>query len=222
VAGTLVVAGRDEEALTLLEGVFERLRIDPKLGRTLLPGSVLGLQQQIHLRNGRVAEAIAASRAEVELLRARGAAVDPMLRTEAEMSLAISLIAAGTPAALAEARPLVERAEAAAEAGFHSGHAEVPGRLLARIDAAEGDLAAARRRLEQALATAERAGHGTSAEAAEMRLELGLVLERAGDVEAARRQLLDAESLLFRRRGRDAPETLKARAALARLATRAS
>ena len=222
VAGTLFVAGRYEEALVLLEGIVERLRADPKLGRTLLPGSVYGVQQQILLRLGRVAEAVAASRSEVELLRARGIAVDPVLRTEAEMSLAVALVAAGTPAELAEARQLVERAQAAAEAGFHSRHAEVPGRLLARIDAVEGHLDSARRRLEEALATAEAAGHATSAEAGEMRLELGLVLERLNDLEGARRELLVAESLLFRRRGRDAPETLKAREALARIAARSS
>ncbi len=216
-AHALHLSSRDEEALLEVDPIVGRLRNDPKFGATLLVSAAIRLRSQILLLQGRTTEAIESSRLELACLRARGDDVDPGLALEAELGLAIGLVAAGSPEAFAEARRLAEAALRPAAGTSLPASVDVAERLLGKIEAAGGNLEAARRRFESALAAGEAAGRGTAAESAETRLELGLLLERLGDRDGARRELAAAESLLFRRRGAAAPETRLARAALARL-----
>ena len=214
-ADALHVTGHDAEALAQIAPIVARLRREPRFGLGDLPMTVLALQSEILSRSRRVPEAIVASRFALELMAQRGAGSDPKAKRQIELALASSLIAAGTPAARREARGLLERAPQ--DRDSLPLDAGLPERLLAAIDAAEGKLADARRRLQSALSLSAAAGHGSNENAAETRLELGLVLESMGEHEEARRVLAEAQSLLFRRKGRDHPDTQRAAAALARL-----
>jgi hypothetical protein len=134
------------------------------------------------------------------------------------LHLAQALIAVGDGPSLAEAR-LLATAVADAEARLapdeeRSPHEVLPTFVLARVDLAEGNLAAARRGFEEALVLWHQAGRGSSAAAGEARLLLGEVLLRLGDPTAAEAELRAAYELLYRRSGASHADTLRAKARL--------
>ena len=110
-----------------------------------------------------------------------------------------------------------EERNPAAGAG-RSSHEVFPAFVLARIDLAEGDLAAARRGFEASLAIWKQAGRESSAAAGRARLLLGETLQRQGERAAAAAELREAYEILFRRSGANDPDTRRAKALLDALA----
>ena len=170
------------------------------------------------LATGRPSEAVALLRQRLERMQALGSAAPRYELTVTRLHLAQALLAVGDGPSLAEARRLAT-AVAAAEARLAPGeerspHEVLPAFVLARVDLAEGNLAAARRGFEEALALWQQVGRGSSAAAGEARMLLGETLLRLGDRAAAEAELRAAFELLFRRSGANHPDTLRAKARL--------
>ena len=170
------------------------------------------------LATGRPGEAVALLRQRLERMLALGSSAPRYELTVTRLHLAQALLAVGDGPSLAEARRLAT-AVAAAEARLAPGeerspHEVLPAFVLARVDLAEGNLAAARRGFEEALALWQQVGRGSSAAAGEARLLLGETLLRLGDRAAGEAELQAAFELLFRRSGANHPDTLRAKARL--------
>jgi hypothetical protein len=170
-------------------------------------------------RTGRAAEAVAILELRLQRMLARGPAAAAYEVALTRLQLAQALIEVGDPPSLAEARRQAELTgeEAVAGGAGRGRHDVLPVFVLARVDFAEGRLADARRRAEEALATWKRTGRETSAAAGEGRLLLGEALAGLGEIAAAREHLQAAFELLFRRAGASDPRTARARALLERL-----
>jgi serine/threonine protein kinase/tetratricopeptide (TPR) repeat protein len=182
-------------------------------------GAVLDLSAAL-LRTGRPAEAVAVARQRLERLEAIEVGAAGHESEAMRLQLAQALVAVGDPASLAEARRLAEKAlgkgGAPREMSFGSGpHDVLPSFVLARVDLAEGQLAAARRHLEETLASFARNGRESSRLAGEAQLLLGETLQRMGEAELAERTLRAAYELLFRRAGAGDPLTVRAKELLA-------
>ena len=174
------------------------------------------------LKTGRAAEAVAVARQRLERMLTGGAATPSYEVDATRLQLALALVAVGDGASLAEARQLAE-AVAATERGAaasvgRGSHEVFPAYVLARIDLAEGDLAAARRGFEAALVIWKENGRASSAAAGRARLLLGETLRRLGNRAAAAEESSAAYEILFRRSGANDPDTVRAKALMDELA----
>ena len=170
------------------------------------------------LKTGRAAEAVSVARQRLERMQALGPDAPSYESDVTRLQLAQALIAVGDSPSLIEARRQAE-AVAAGERGPAAGagpgsHEVFPVFVLARVDLAEGKLAAARRGFEESLAIWKQAGRESSAAAGRARLQLGETLLQLGERAAAEAELGAAYEILFRRSGASDPDTLRAKALL--------
>ena len=187
-------------------------------GEHAVSGSMLDLATLL-TKTGRAAEAVVILEQRLQRMLSRGPAAATYEVDLTRLQLARTLIEVGDAASLAEARRQAElTGDGAVSAGEgRSRHDVLPVFVLAQVDLAEGRLADARRRAEEALAIWKRSGREASTAAGEGRLLLGEALAGLGETAAARESLQAAFELLFRRVGGDDPRTVRARELLERL-----
>ncbi len=212
----LVVAERYAEAESELR---EAIRLEEGSANVAVEFAVNGAFLDLSvamLRTGRPEEAVALSRRRLERLQALGIGEARYESEATRLQLAKALVAVGDAESLAEARRLAEKAAAvgapAREMSFGSGpHDVLPSFVLARIDFAEGQLAAAREHLEETLASLKRSGRESSRAAGEAQALLGETLLRLGEGALAEETLRSAYELLFRRAGASDEQTRRAK-----------
>jgi tetratricopeptide (TPR) repeat protein len=214
----LQVAERYPEAeIELREALRLEQRSAEVAGEHAVSSAMLDLASLL-TKTGRAAEAVVILQQRLQRMLARGPAAAAYEVDLTRLQLARTLIEVGDPASLTEARRQVELAGDAGAADAGGGrHDVLPVFVLAQVDLAEGRLADARQRAEEALATWKRTGRESSTAAGEGRLLLGEAQLALGELAAARKSLEAAFDLLFRRVGGNDPRTQRARQLLDRL-----
>ena len=206
----LVVAGRFDEAEPELRRVLDDARdAGAETGENTVRNAVVALSDLL-VAQGRSAEALPFAHRRRDAVLARAAAFPPHELVEARLHVARIAIEVGDAERLREARAEIA---AVRRAGFDasSRHSTLLESVEARVHPAEGDLVAARRGFESALARLEANGRASSSEAGRTWLYLARTLTATGEGDAARAAFEHAHDILFRRLGADHRLTVEAR-----------